>query len=81
MRSEDIRQLPDAEIVGEVQKRRAEIFRLRLRAGSEDVESPGALRRMRREIARLLTIMRERQLSHERTHDVQRHSQRDQNDE
>jgi len=61
MKADEIRQLPDDEILSEVEKRRSEIFKLRLRAGSEDVESPGALRQKRREIARLLTILRERQ--------------------
>jgi large subunit ribosomal protein L29 len=61
MKADEIRQLPEEEIRSEVEKRRSEIFRLRLRAGSDDVESPGALRRMRREIARLLTILRERE--------------------
>ena len=61
MKADEIRQLPDEEIRSEVEKRRSEIFKLRLRAGSEDVESPGALRQKRREIARLLTILRERQ--------------------
>ena len=60
MKLEQIRQLPDGEILAEVEKRRSEIFRLRLRAGSQDVESPGALRQKRREIARLLTILNER---------------------
>ncbi len=62
MKAAEIRQMPDSEIEAEIEKRRSSIFRLRLRAGSEDVESPGALRRMRREIARLCTIQRERQL-------------------
>ena len=62
MKPEEIRQLPKEEILAEVEKRRSEIFRLRLRAGSDDVESPGALRRMRREVARFLTVLREREL-------------------
>lgn len=62
VKTDEIRQLPKDEILAEVEKRRSEIFRLRLRAGSEDVESPGALRRMRREVARFLTILREREL-------------------
>ena len=66
MKSEEIRQLPDTDILKEVEQRRGDIFRLRLRAGSEEVESPGALRRMRREIARFITIMRERQLTTQR---------------
>ena len=67
MKTEEIRQLPEEEILAEVEKRRSEIFRLRLRAGSEDVESPGALRRMRREIARFLTILQERKLERSST--------------
>ena len=60
MKTAEIRQLPEDEIRAEVQKRRSEIFKLRLRAGSDDVENPGALRQKRREIGRLLTILREK---------------------
>ena len=60
MKPDEIRQLPDEEIKAEIEKRRGDMFRLRLRAGSDDVESPGALRKMRRETARLLTILKER---------------------
>ena len=62
MKTAEIRQLPEDEIRAEVQKRRSEIFKLRLRAGSDDVENPGALRQKRREIGRLLTILREKQV-------------------
>jgi large subunit ribosomal protein L29 len=62
MKTSELRQLPEAEIKAEIDKRRADVFRLRLRAGSQDVESSGALRRMRRDIARFLTILREREL-------------------
>jgi len=61
MKSQEIRQLPEAEIRTEIEKRRGDIFRLRLRAGSQDVENSGALRVLRREIARMLTILRERE--------------------
>lgn len=66
MKAPEIRQLPEEEIAAEIDKRRGEIFRLRLRAGSDDVESPGALRRMRREVARFKTILRERELKRAR---------------
>ena len=66
MRPKEIRQLPDEEILTEIQKRREEIFRQRLKAGSDDVENPGSLRQKRREIARMLTVLRERQLERER---------------
>ena len=62
MKTAEIRQLPEDEIRAEVQKRRSEIFKLRLRAGSDDVENPCALRQKRREIGRLLTILREKQV-------------------
>ncbi len=62
MKANEIRELPDDEIRTEVDKRRRDIFQMRLRAGSEDVQSGGSLRSMKRDIARLLTILREREL-------------------
>ncbi len=76
MKAREIRQLPDDEILTEVHKRREEIFRQRLRAGSDDVENPGALRQRRREIARLLTILRERQIQREKEKQQQQERER-----
>ena len=63
MRAEEIREMADADIrtrIGELEEER---FRLRFRAGTETLEDPLRLRTIRRDIARLHTVLRERQLT------------------
>ncbi|MBN1420727.1 MAG: 50S ribosomal protein L29 [Planctomycetes bacterium] len=65
MKAKEIRELPDDEIEAEVAKRRKAMFQQRLRAGGEGMEKSGARRQMRRDIARMLTILAERRRARE----------------
>ena len=56
----EIRQLTDDEIAEEIEQARDELARLRYRAAYEDLENPVLLKTLRRQIARLKTIQRER---------------------
>ena len=61
MRAEEVRDLSDTEIqqrIGELQEER---FRLKFRSATEPLQDPLRLRVVRRDIARLKTILRERQ--------------------
>ena len=63
MRADEIRELTDAEIgtrIGELEEER---FRLRFRSATEPLEEPLRLRSIRRDIARLKTVLRERATS------------------
>ena len=63
MRAEEIRELSDADIrvrIGEMEEER---FRLKFRSATETLEDPLRLRTIRRDIARLKTIQRERELA------------------
>ncbi len=62
MDAEAIRELTDEEIDEEIRRAREELFRLRFRKAYQELESPAVLRSRRRELARLKTIQREREL-------------------
>ncbi|WP_439642308.1 50S ribosomal protein L29 [Gemmatimonas sp.] len=62
MKAEEIRGLADDELVSRIADLEEERFRLRFRSGTEALEEPLRLRSIRRDIARLKTVQRERQL-------------------
>jgi large subunit ribosomal protein L29 len=63
MRAEEIRELSDADIRTRVVEMEEERFRLKFRSATETLEDPLRLRTIRRDIARLKTIQRERELA------------------
>jgi large subunit ribosomal protein L29 len=63
MRAEEIRELSDADIRTRVSEMEEERFRLKFRSATETLEDPLRLRTIRRDIARLKTIQRERELA------------------
>lgn len=62
MDAEAIRELTDEEIDEEIRRAEEELFRLRFRKAYQELESSAVLRSRRRDLARLRTIQRERQL-------------------
>ena len=60
MKSEDIRQLTDSEIRTKLAELAEARFRLRFRGATQPLEDPLQLRVLRKDIARLNTILRER---------------------
>ncbi len=65
MDAAEIRELTDEEIDEELARARQELFRLKFRAAYQELENPALLGRLRREVARLLTIRHERKLAGE----------------
>ena len=59
---EQLRGLDDARLVDELRKAKEELFNLRFAAATGQLESHGRLREVRKDIARIYTIMREREL-------------------
>jgi large subunit ribosomal protein L29 len=59
----ELREMNDEQLVFALRDTRDELFRLRFQAATERLDAPGNLRRLRRDIARVLTIQRERELS------------------
>lgn len=62
MKTEEIRDLGEADIRQRIEDAEEELFRLRFRSATQPLENPILLRTLRRDIARLKTILREREL-------------------
>lgn len=63
MKAEDIRDWDDVEITARLRELREEQFRLRFQRSMMELENHGTLKQVRRDIARLKTILRERELA------------------
>jgi large subunit ribosomal protein L29 len=60
----DIRDLSEEEILEQIAQAKEELFRLRFRSATQELESTALIKGLRRDIARMKTILRERELSH-----------------
>ena len=60
MKISELRQLPDEDLKIEILKRRESLFKIRFKAANEETQRAGELREMRKDIARMNTILRER---------------------
>jgi large subunit ribosomal protein L29 len=58
----ELREMSDEQIVFAMNEAKQELFRLRFQASTEKLDAPSNLRRLRRDIARMKTIQREREL-------------------
>ena len=63
MKAEEIRDWDNVEIRARLGELREEKFRLRFQMGTMQLENPKLVQHVRRDIARLTTILRERELS------------------
>jgi large subunit ribosomal protein L29 len=61
MQAEEIRELTEEEILSRIAELEEERFRLRFRSATETLEDPLRFRVIRKDIARMKTILRERQ--------------------
>jgi large subunit ribosomal protein L29 len=62
MKAKEIRELTDAEAQAKLRDLRQELFNLRLQQQTARLERPSRIREVRRDMARIETILRERQL-------------------
>ena len=62
MKISEIRELTDEELHNELERLRRHLFDVRSQAVTEKLEDPSMLTKTRRDIARILTVMRQRQL-------------------
>jgi large subunit ribosomal protein L29 len=65
MRTAELRQMDTQELVTLLESRREELFKLRLNWHAGSLENPNQMRAVRKDIARLLTILREREIARE----------------
>ena len=65
MNGPEIRDMTDDEIRDRVEQLQEERFRLRFRSATQQLENPMLLRNLRRDISRLKTVQRERELQNQ----------------
>lgn len=61
----EIRDLSDDEIVEKINQAQEELFRLRFRGATQQLEDPSLIKKLRRDVARMKTIQRQRASSQE----------------
>jgi large subunit ribosomal protein L29 len=61
MQADEMREMTPADLRARIAELEEERFRLRFRSATEPLESPLRLRSIRRDIARLKTVLRERE--------------------
>lgn len=59
----DVRELSDDEIRDQLTQKQEELFRLRFRSATQQLENPALIRNLRRDVARMRTILREREMA------------------
>ncbi|NJP47655.1 50S ribosomal protein L29 [Actinacidiphila epipremni] len=67
----ELRQLGDEELVAKLREAKEELFNLRFQAATGQLENNSRLRVVRKEIARIYTLMRERELGIETVETVE----------
>jgi large subunit ribosomal protein L29 len=65
MKASELREMSDVQLSLTLNESASALFRLRLQAQTERLDAPSELRKHRRQIARIRTIQRERDLSTE----------------
>ena len=61
-KSNELREMSDDQLTHELRETRQELFRLRFQSATERLDAPSSLARLRKRIARILTIQREREI-------------------
>lgn len=59
----ELREMNEEQLQAELTQTRQELFRLRFQAATEKLDAPSNLKKLRREVARIKTIQRERELA------------------
>lgn len=67
MKIKELRELSNKELEGKIRKDKKELFSLRLKQSTGTLENPSKIRELRKDVARMKTIMREREIE-EATH-------------
>ena len=61
MKSSELREMSDEQLVHELRETQDELFKLRFQAATERLDAPSAMSRLRRTVARIKTIQKERE--------------------
>ncbi|GAV23830.1 50S ribosomal protein L29 [Carboxydothermus pertinax] len=63
MKAKELRELTDAELNEKLANLKDELFKLRFQLSTGQLDNPARIREVRRDIARVNTILRERELA------------------
>ncbi|MBP3284437.1 MAG: 50S ribosomal protein L29 [Clostridia bacterium] len=63
MKPSKIREMSNVELENELSNLKAELFKLRFQSATQQLDNPLQIRNVRRDIARVKTILRERELA------------------
>jgi large subunit ribosomal protein L29 len=63
MKTSDIKDLAESDLIEKVKEARAELFNLRFQHATGQLDNPGRIKAVKKDIARLLTELRVRELS------------------
>ena len=61
MRPSDVRELSSDELREQIAQKQEELFRLRFRGATQQLENPALIKSLRRDVARMRTILGERE--------------------
>ncbi|NLZ39009.1 MAG: 50S ribosomal protein L29 [Firmicutes bacterium] len=62
MKAKELREYSDTELAGKLAELKEELFNLRFQMATRQLENPMRIREVRRNIARIKTVQREREL-------------------
>jgi large subunit ribosomal protein L29 len=62
-KASELREMSDDQLVFSLNEAKQSLFNLRFQASTEKLDAPSNLRKTRREIARICTILRQRELA------------------
>ena len=60
MNTGEMRELPSVELEGQIAKIREKLFKYRFHAGNDEMQRAGEIRGLRKDIARMKTVLQER---------------------
>ncbi len=61
----DVRDMTTDEIRDQIAQKQEELFRLRFRGATQQLENPTLIKNLRRDVARMRTILREREMANQ----------------
>ena len=65
MKVKEIRELTTEEILAKIKESKEELFNLRFQQATGNLEKPSRIRDLRHQVARMKTVLRERELNEE----------------
>ncbi len=63
MKAKELRNLKDEDLVKKITESKKELFELRLKQSTGNLDKPSKIHELRKDVARMKTILRERELS------------------